>query len=206
VFIAAAIKYLFPVLGFLIVDEFVNNIIFWTVFFLIISLVYYYSGILGFDILETWTFFDKSVSKDNAEKELQKDIISKELDIDKGDFKSKGKIIREALKNEENIYDKINSNNNNIKCNFICINNNDNAYALTHKLNNDYDIISPERSKFVESDLKNNLYSDKFFENAKTRYKSAGTLSLRKSKSASPNNNVINHTTYIIKYSQIFFY
>lgn len=59
------IKYILPKAGILIVDNFVNNIFFWAVLFLLISILYFYSDVLGFDILETWTFYNHS-KKDNS--------------------------------------------------------------------------------------------------------------------------------------------
>jgi len=185
VVIDAFIKYLFPVLGFLIVDEFVNNIIFWTIIFLIVSLVYFYSGLLGFDILETWTFFDNSALKDFQQQKVC--FLGNMEEVKKGYNKQEdNKLIKEDFGDGKiklaKDFDKINFNNN------------DNERNTIRELD-DYDIISPERKQMKKCYFKNDKdYSDKLFdENARTQEKTAASASMRKSKSASPNKQVFSY-------------
>jgi len=148
-FIAIFIKFLLPIFGLLIVDEFINNIFFFAVFFLIISLVFHYIKILGFDILETWIFFDISKLK-----LFNGDNHIKEIGISKN---SEKKNYNKSLNKFDNEKIQINKS---IKTSHLL----ENIQRKTI-LDIEYDMMSPEKTLF--QNLKNKISRRLKFSTAK---------------------------------------
>ncbi len=124
-----------PFLGFFIVDEFINSIVFWIVFFLIISLVYYYKSLLSYTILETWTFFNISKIKDRC--------LNKENNKKENRFMLMDNLYKKH-KNQHFSLDSYLYNEEKDKTKFI--------------KDMEYDIISPEKKNKKSTLNKNNFY------------------------------------------------